>query len=580
MPGYFLFVRFLLRQLESSQARVVPRRVRATLDTLAEGVVVLDKQGQIVMANEAFAKATGSSTSELEGQKVSDFPWSSPVAMQGPAAALPWEHSLTAKESRTGIILKLIHDGNPKVLAVNSTPVLGEGGVVRGVLASFDNLTPIEEKNTDLQVLLNKLEKSKVKIQKQNANLKNLACKDPLTGCWNRRFFIDAIGSHWAAYEREGRQFSFVMVDIDHFKSINDNKGHSAGDTVLKEVSRLLQEQIRKADLVCRYGGEEFCILLPGQDLAGGMGTAERLRQQIEALRPLNLPVTASFGVSSAGKGAKSMQDLLDQADKALYVAKRSGRNKAQSWDEDVAGKVFNAKESQRAAANRSDPQVNVPYTAVNALLNILTYRHAATAEHCRRVADLCVATAAGILPHNDGYLLEMAALLHDIGKLGVPDAVLLKADPLTPEEWKLVKSHENLGDDLVTIAFPSEELAKIISGHHYRFEGDPEKKGLPKGDDIPLAARILAIADAFDSIVSDQIYRKARPQEEAFQELKRHAGKQFDPHLVEIFIQRVTERNRAGRASAEVAADECRRPSYSRCLGSSTIHSTRPLSP
>jgi HD-GYP domain-containing protein (c-di-GMP phosphodiesterase class II) len=137
-----------------------------------------------------------------------------------------------------------------------------------------------------------------------------------------------------------------------------------------------------------------------------------------------------------------------------------------------------------------------------------------------------------------------MAALLHDVGKLGVPDAILLKPGQLTPDEWKIIKSHEDIGQDLIAAAFPSKPLLDIIRGHHFRYEGDPKRKGIPKESEIPLPARILAIANAYDSMVSEQVYRKKLSQQDAFLELQRHAGTQFDPNLVEVFIQRVMERD------------------------------------
>lgn len=553
--GFYLFMRLLLTKMETTRERVVPQRVRDTLDTLAEGVVILNKKGEIVMANHAFAATTGASTAELEGHKVSELGWNRPFNVKKTAAPLPWELSLYGSETQTGVILNLEDQEHTNVLKVNSTPILGDDGSLRGAIASFDNLTAIEKKNADLRQILQKLRRSRLKIQKQNANLKNLATKDPLTGCWNRRYFFESFATHWAAWERYGRHLCVVLIDIDHFKLVNDNHGHSAGDQVLQKVAGLLHQQLRQTDVICRYGGEEFCILLP-QQLAGGIQTAERLREEVERLRPCNLPVTASFGVTCVTQETASMQAMVDQADDALYAAKRTGRNKVVVWDETVASKSASGPKKSETQAAPSDYRTEVPYSAVNVLLTTLHYRHAATADHCRRVADLCVATAAGILSNQACYLLEMAALMHDIGKLGVPDSILLKPGTLSADEWQVIKTHELIGEELVAVAFSSRPLTDIIRGYHFRFEGDPDKKSTPKGDEIPLESRILAIADAYDSMVSEQTYRKRRTQEDAIAELQRHAGGQFDPHLVEHFIQRIMERNQqSGSPIAEMSS-------------------------
>jgi putative nucleotidyltransferase with HDIG domain len=187
---------------------------------------------------------------------------------------------------------------------------------------------------------------------------------------------------------------------------------------------------------------------------------------------------------------------------------------------------------------------VPIPFHAVTALISALHYRDPDTAEHSRRVADLCVACAAGLMNERERYILEVGALLHDIGKLGVPDAVLLKPGPLTPEERKIIETHDWIGVQILATAFTSDELTAIVRSHHAWYDGNRRQPDLPIGEEIPLGARILSIADAYDAIVSDRVYRKGRTREEAFAELRRWAGKQFDPGLVERFIEIVGERD------------------------------------
>jgi hypothetical protein len=187
------------------------------------------------------------------------------------------------------------------------------------------------------------------------------------------------------------------------------------------------------------------------------------------------------------------------------------------------------------------DADVAIPFHAVTALMAALSYRDALTAEHTRRVADLCVLTAKDIMTQRECYIMEVAALLHDIGKLGVPDAILLKPGSLTQEEWAIMSAHDRIGVEIIMAAFSSPELTEIVRMHHAWYGGNPRSPELPTGEDIPLRARILTIADAYDAMVSDRVYRKGRSRAEAFAELRRCARKQFDPRLVERFIEAVT---------------------------------------
>ena len=300
---------------------------------------------------------------------------------------------------------------------------------------------------------------------------------------------------------------------------------------------------MRKCDFVCRYGGEEFCVLLPGVDLEGAMEAGERCRAGMAASPMGGVNVTASLGVSAVSLGGRQPSEMLDQADKALYVAKRTGRNRVVGWHQVPANQVIEP-EKGRPAESRAPatPAVAIPFHAVTALVAALGHRHADTAEHSRRVADLCVAVARGLLSRIECYVLEVAALLHDIGKLGLPDAVLLKAAPLTKNEWKIYRSHQRIGEEIIDSAFSCAELSAIVGHYHLWFNDLGESPDNPSGEDIPLGARILSIANAYDAITTDRVYRKGRPPELAAAELRRCAGTQFDPDLVERFLGVVLE--------------------------------------
>lgn len=535
----FFYLRKMLQHMDPS--KVVPDRVRDTLDTLAEGLLVMDQNGRIVLANKAFSETVGRSASQLQGCQASELPWLRHENAESDGM-YPWTRAIQAGVTQTGVMLDLKAGASEKkTFIVNSAPILGDDGQHRGVLASFDDVTHLEQKKADLSRTLDMLKKSSDEISRQNRELEVLATQDPLTSCLNRRSFFDQFDTHWNTAERYGHALSLAMVDIDHFKSVNDDHGHSVGDTVLKQVANVLKTSARDCDLVCRFGGEEFCILMPNTNLDAAYQAADRFRAAIEGQKFENLSVTASLGVSEMALGASSPQLLLDEADKCLYVAKRNGRNQVVRWDnvpDDL--EVDESQVSRTVPAVDPDAAVSVPYHAVTALISALAYRDLSTAEHSRRVADYCVAAAAGVMSLSESYVLEMAALLHDIGKVGVPDSILLKPGPLTKDEWIVMQAHDRIGVEIIRAAFASPELTTIVESHHAFFGDGTRKSGLPTGLDIPLGARILSIADAYDAMVSDRVYRKGRTTEQAFAELRRCAGSQFDPELVERFIQSV----------------------------------------
>ncbi|MBC7817494.1 MAG: diguanylate cyclase, partial [Planctomycetaceae bacterium] len=555
--GSWFYLRRVLHYLDPS--RVVPARVRQALDTLTEGLLLLDKDERIVLANRAFVETAGIDEKKLLGRKASALPWQ---LGNGDAVSthLPWQQVLSGEQDRHSSMLNLKPPTEEvRTFMVNAAPILDDRGRSQGALTSFGDVTPLENKKAELAKMLETLQISAVEITRQNQELERLATEDPLTGCWNRRSFFASFESAWTTPEQTGLALSCVMIDIDFFKSINDRFGHSTGDEVLRVVAATLKKAARREDFVCRYGGEEFCIVMRDTDLAAATQNAERLRQAVAAIQHPKLSVTASLGVSCRSLGAHSPQELLDQADKCLYVAKQTGRNRVVSFDAIPSDLVIDQAKTSRAKPQEPlATEQPIPFHAVVALTSALAYRDLTTAEHSRRVADLCVNVADGLMSPSQSYLLEIAALLHDIGKIGVPDAVLLKAEALTPDERELMRTHQRQGRELLRASFKSPELCAILEHHATPPNAklvDP-KTGQPMS--VPLASRILAISDSFDSMVNDSVYRKARTRDEAFAELRRCAGTQFDAELVERFIvcvmARQADKREVGQVSNEAA--------------------------
>lgn len=551
---FFLFFQKILKQLNPSKA--IPGRVRSALDTLTEGLLVCDNEGTIVLANKAFAAMSARTTDGMIGTNLIDLPWRKRnESDESKEKEFPWDTARRQKEPSTGTLMDYVVDlEDPRTLVVNSSPVFGGDDQVQGILTSVDDVTPLERKKRELSMALRQLQHSSESIREQNSVLEKLATTDPLTECLNRRAFFEQFDALWQTAERHDQPLCCIMVDIDFFKSINDNHGHSMGDEVLRGVGQVLRDTARIGDLVCRFGGEEFCVLLPHTDIGAAAQAGERFRQAIENREFPDLSITASIGVSGRSLGASDAQQMLDEADKCLYFAKRNGRNQVARFDQipkdleiDESAISRTPDESQEVFSGSE----SVPYRAVAALVSTLAYRHPTTASHSRRVADLCVKVAEGLLTPSEIYTVETAALLHDIGKVGVPDSILLKAGSLDNDEWAVMRRHDRIGVEIVHAAFENGALSSIVEYSRAWFGGTPHRPGMPSGEAIPLGARLIAIADAFDSMTTDRPYRKALPIDEAFQELRQNGGTQFDPELVDRFIKTVEARPARASESA-----------------------------
>jgi diguanylate cyclase (GGDEF)-like protein len=335
--GYIFFMRRMLKHLDPSA--VIPDRVKAALDTLTEGVVLVDEKLQVVLANSAISNKLGIDSAALMGQQLCRLGWSLPGTAETLPAEYPWQVAMADGQSHTGARLHLKCGEDERIFTVNSSPILNDNGKAQGALATFNDVTELESKNAQLTELVDKLQSSQVEVSLKNEELQVLAERDPLTNCLNRRAFFERAEIEFEASVRSGEQVSVIMVDIDHFKQINDTHGHGVGDQVIKCVASTLQKGLPNDEPVGRYGGEEFCVLLPKTDIALAAMMSDRLRKQIakavaESVTALPSPLTASFGVASISCGGKNAGNLIDQADVALYASKETGRNKVTRWDQ------------------------------------------------------------------------------------------------------------------------------------------------------------------------------------------------------------------------------------------------------
>ena len=333
---FSLYLRRVLAYLDPSA--VIPDRVRAAFDTFTEGVMVLDTGGRVMLANQAFLGWLGEESASILGRPAHDLRALRHIH-KGAPAAFPWMQAIAHQRPLTGDMLELMGaTGAPRKTVVNCAPIMDGRRGVRGCIVTFDDVTALEQANESLLVALGDLAHSREQIEKQNDELRKLATRDPLTGCLNRRAFFEGAAQLLAGARAGMTPLHCIMSDIDHFKSFNDKHGHAVGDQVLQAVSKQLFSGLREADLLCRYGGEEYCIFLPGVTTEQAQAIAERLRAEIESnagasvRSTANLAVTSSFGLAVLTPDLEDPAKLVARADEALYVAKRSGRNRVVLW--------------------------------------------------------------------------------------------------------------------------------------------------------------------------------------------------------------------------------------------------------
>lgn len=333
----YAYLRRVLHYLDPSTA--IPDRVRKAFDAFSDGVVVLAPDGRIVLANNSFRNLLPEGHDALHGQLLSELPWAQDAKARDGNGTPPWEAILRDGNPVKDYPLSISRPQGDRIeMTVACTPIADPGGRLRGCLVTFDDVTEIHRANEQLRRTLVELEESRKKIEAKNEELRLLATRDPMTGCLNRRAFFEIAHDRFDAGLRTNRELCCIMADIDHFKSFNDLYGHSIGDQVIQIVARTMSSKTRPEDAVCRYGGEEFCILLPDTNLDEARLITERMRFAIEAYAAESIRstrverITASFGVASLQQGAVRLEELIEHADNALYMSKENGRNQVTAW--------------------------------------------------------------------------------------------------------------------------------------------------------------------------------------------------------------------------------------------------------
>ena len=368
------------------------------------------------------------------------------------------------------------------------------------------------------------------------------ATTDKLTGVANRRQLLVELFNEVERANRYERPLSVAFVDIDHFKAVNDTYGHAVGDVVLRGVAQTIQTNLRATDMVGRYGGEEFMLLLTETDVEEGAVLTEKLRTIVSRERfavdgNAELSVTISIGIAG-GVGSRLTSDtLVRDADAAMYSAKSLGRNQTYIFAEpDEDARVPRAPISAAGRARALEIGQAARDAATASLTSVISPLPHYRGQPSALIASIVVAMARSLaLPQNEVDRIRTAALLHDLGKVAIPQDILDKPSALTSAEWRSVVQHPRIGQVILEQAAALKDAVPIILHHHERYSGHGYPFGL-RGTDIPLGARIVAIADAYDAMTHDRPYKRAMGHDNAIQELRRHAGTQFDPELVTLF--------------------------------------------
>jgi len=537
-----------ITSLKCDQERLRYERdfIRGVFETSQVLIVgVAEPNGDITMFNRGAECVTGYSQDEVLGRRYREVllsPEDIPMAKRlgadilngafGPVGT--HEHSITTK------------GGEKRLISWTFTATRDESGARCDVVAFGFDVTEQRQMQASLQ-------EAKAELERANVELECLATTDYLTQLVNRRQANVLLEHEIARGCRRRTPVGIVLMDIDRFKAINDTHGHETGDAILIHVAKLLRGRLRASDIVARYGGDEFLLVLPDTVLEDSAGVANMLRGRLAAdpalCGDLEVSLTASFGVTVLRPGENlSVEDLMRMADEAMYSAKRLGGNRVVVWNQVqgdgevslLSSDEVRLLERRVRAVNEQNRDVYLDRMAE--LIRDLESRHPYFVGHSGRVAEYASAIARQVgLQPDKMDVLNRAALLHDLGRYVIPEEVLSRSGPLSRSDWALVRQHPTVAERIVGQLRFLQREASIIRHHHEHVDGGGYPDGLT-GEAIPLESRILAVADALDAMTSLRSYREPYSLEEALEHLRLGAGSQFDTRVAEAAISAAQE--------------------------------------
>ena len=458
-------------------------RLKITLYSIADGVITTDNTGFVTSLNQAAVEITGWKEPEAQGKSFADIirlrNEDTGCEVDNPIQIVLKSGKAVGLANHTVLIRK---DGRCVPIADSAAPIRDDSGHTFGVVMVFRDVR--RDKAQQKQILF-------------------LSYHDPLTGLYNRRFLEEQM----RLLDTSGQlPLSVIMGDVNGLKITNDVFGHSAGDRLLKKVANVLRSICRKEDIVARWGGDEFLIILPRTTQEMAETKIAQARLAFEENYEESLQLSVSLGCAAKTAPEQNLELILRQAEEGMYHQKL------------LEGSSYRN-------------------TIINTLLATLYEKSMETEEHAERLKDYCQAVGKKLnLNADELNELALLAVLHDIGKVGVPQHILQKPGALTAIEWEEMKRHSEIGYRIAQSTPELSVVAELILSHHERWDGTGYPRKL-KGEEIPVLCRILAVADSYDAMTNDRVYRKALPMDKVVAELKQNAGTQFDPKVVSLFL-------------------------------------------
>lgn len=518
-----------LNRLEASE-----KRFRDLTESTSDFIWEMDENGAYTYASPKIKDLLGYQPQEVIGKTFFEFV----VREEVDNAAAAFKAVSTPQKSFSGLVNKYLHkDGKVVVLDKSGVPIF-DAQKLKGYRGIDRDVTGRKELEQEREELLKKL--------------KELSLKDMVTESYNHKYLIERLTAELLRARRYDLPVSLIMIDIDYFNSVNDLYGHVYGDGILREFVQYLKSFSRGTDVVTRYGGEEFVIILLDTDRHSAAEFTQRLLSDIEkhTFDPegKKIKLTISVGIVNFPEDDANLTEpsgFLHLAQKALSFAKEKGGARFFAFKvspqegalpkEDTKESVENLKQK----LSKMEKKMRRAFLeSIYAFAKTIEAKDYHTSAHCEDIVALVTEIGKKLnLSEDEMENLKHAAMLHDLGKIGIPDEILLKKGKLNEEEYAVIKRHPQIGAEIIRPIHFLQDIIPIILHHHEWFDGSGYVAGL-KGKEIPLSSRIIAVADVYNALISDRPYRKAYSRLEAIEIIRQGSGTQFDPQIVEIFLQ------------------------------------------
>lgn len=468
--------------------KVSEKRYRELIELLPEVIVDLDAKGNFRYANKAACKLFGYSQKDFGNKKLNIFKLLAPEEID--RAMDNFNKVLSGKKLGMAEYTAQRKDGSTFSIIVNINNIFDNGGNATGVAGVIVDIT--------------KRKKSELKI-------KYLSFHDKLTGLYNRAYFEEELKR--LDTDRQ-LPLSIIMGDLNSLKLVNDAFGYKEGDSRLINIAKVLKGSCRNEDIIARWGGDEFVILLPRTKKSDALDIIDRIEKTCKKVSSQKIPLSISLGYSIKNKSTQKIEGIIKEAENRMHK-----------------NKLFESRD--------------ISSSIISSIESSLLERNYETKDHVKQLIDTTLKLGkTARLSKKELDELVLLTTLHDIGKIAISDDILIKKRKLTKKEWKIIKKHPEIGYNIAKLSNQLSPIAEAILSHHERWDGTGYPQGI-KGNKIPKISRIVAIINAYDVMVNGRVYKKAINKEEAIEELKKYSGKQFDPKLIDKFIHILEDKHK-----------------------------------